>query len=370
MSRLIAIAAALLLAAAAQAWDAHGHRTITYLALDGLPADMPGFLRELDVRHQVAFQSNEVDRWRGSKYPVLAHENNQDHYLDLDLLDQFGLTVATLPPLRNEYLRALIIAKHEHPERIDPYDASRDPDRSKEWPGALPYAIVEHWAKLQMSFQTLRVLEKLDDPQRQHQLAQARANVITEMGYLSHFVGDAAQPLHTTKHHHGWVGPNPHSYTTEKSFHSYIDGGCIDKHGLTYAVLRPLQKYEVRINPRDPWKDTLEYIEDSFELVEPLYRLQRSGELDQEAGRAFLCERLTTAADMLRAMYVAAWISSAPDLKAEEDFKRYNNFKPQLLPTEIRPAAGPGAAAGNRSPAAQPAAAAPAPVTPAAGKGD
>ena len=31
---------------AAWAWNAHGHRTITYLALDTLPAEVPAWMRD------------------------------------------------------------------------------------------------------------------------------------------------------------------------------------------------------------------------------------------------------------------------------------------------------------------------------------
>ena len=56
------------------------------------------------------------------------------------------------------------------------------------------------------------------------EISNAQANVIYRMGILSHFVGDASQPLHTTKHYNGWVGNNPKQYTTRRSFHSWIDG--------------------------------------------------------------------------------------------------------------------------------------------------
>ena len=45
------------------------------------------------------------------------------------------------------------------------------------------------------------------------------------MGVMGHYVGDATQPLHTTKHYNGWVGDNPEGYTTSRKIHSWIDGG-------------------------------------------------------------------------------------------------------------------------------------------------
>lgn len=327
-------------ASPASAWDAHGHRTITYLALDGLPSDFPAWAHESPGRHQVAYQSNEADRWRGSRMDYLAHENSPDHYLDVDLLEPFGLTLAKLPKLRYEYLRALVLAKHEHPDTVPPYDAAGDRARTKEWPGLLPYAIVEHYAKLQSSFQTVRILEKLNDPARQHQLAQARANAIYHMGVLGHFVGDAAQPLHTTKHFNGWVGANPNEYTTSNKFHAFIDGDVLDVHGLTYATMRDPMRYDRRVDPRDPWNDALALIGRSFDQVEPLYKLERDRELTQAPGKELIRTQLSDAAATLAAFYRAAWISSAPDEKAIRDFLRFNNFKPELLPEHGQPVTG------------------------------
>lgn len=355
------------MASAARAWDAHGHRTITYLALDGLPADFPTWAREAPGRHQVAYQSNEADRWRGSRMDCLAHENSPDHYVDVDLLAPFGLSLAQLPRLRYEYVRALVLAKHLHPEHAPQYDAASDRARTKEWPGFLPYAIVEHYAKLQSSFQTVRILEKLDDPARRPQLAQAQANCIYHMGVLSHFVGDAAQPLHTTKHFNGWAGANPNEYTTSNKFHAFIDGDVLDVHELTYATLREHMRYERRVEARDPWDDALALIGRSFEQVEPLYRLDRDGELRQAPGKELIRTQLCDAAATLAAFYRAAWISSAPDEKAIRDFLRFNNFKPELLPDQGRPATNERAGSTERTPAGTNGtpATAPVPVAPA-----
>jgi hypothetical protein len=330
-----AAAAVLLVLTAASgvlAWSAHGHRAITYLALDGLPTDAPDWLRDPSIRHRIADQSNEPDRWRGTPTPPLAHENDPDHYIDIEDLAQFGLTLPTVSPYRYEYLRDMAIAKQTHPESVAPYDSAADKDHTREWPGFLPHAITEHYAKLRACFNTYRILAELNDPVRADQLEQARQNCIFEMGILSHFVADASQPLHTTKHHHGWVGDNPNGYTTDRGFHAYIDSGVVELHGYTAESLRPLVRFTATVDADNPWQDTLQYINRSFELVQPLYRLKRDGDLEKAAGKAFIAERLTDAASMLAALYSAAWTSSAPDERQIQAWVRYNNFKPELLP--------------------------------------
>ncbi len=316
----------------ALAWSAHGHRTITYLALEGLPADAPEWLRDASNRNRIADQSNEPDRWRGLQANTLAHENGPDHYIDVEDLAKFGLTLETVSPFRYDYMRDLAVALHTHPEAGEGYDPAKDRDHTKLWPGFLPHAIQEHYNKLRCSFNTLRILESLNDPKREDQLKMARENCIQQMGLLSHFVGDAAQPLHTTTHHHGWVGDNPNNYTREGGIHSYIDGTIVDLHAITVESLRPSIKYTITLDAKDPWKDVLIYIRRSFDQVEPLYRLEKSGDLPKEPGKAMITERLTDAGAMLGALYSAAWTSSAPTEQEVHAWVRFNNFKPDVLP--------------------------------------
>lgn len=335
----------------AWAWNAHGHRTITYLALDTLSDTLPAWTRDPEVRRRIADAANEPDRYRGWRAPALVHENEPDHYIDIDILPQFGLTLDTLPTLRGEYLRALAVAKHVHPEQVAPYDAEKDPNRTKEWPGALPYAIAEHYAKLQHCFNLVRILEQVNDPQRNWQLEQARANVVYEMGMLSHFVGDAAQPLHTTHNYNGWIGDNPNGYTTSNKFHSYIDGGVLEHHGLTYEALRPRLQPVLRVNARDPWRDALDEIRRAHEHVETLYQMEKDGRLKEEPGKDLISVQLLDAADMLGALYAAAWAASAPNEKQLADFQFYNELKLERMPADPRPVARPAAS----RPASEPA---------------
>lgn len=316
---------AVFLASASVAWDAYGHRTIAYLALKGLPREAPAWLRSQETADRVAFQSNECDRWKGWPRDTLHHINKPDHYLDVELLENFGLTLETIPRLRREYVRAMAISKHVHPEMAGPYDAKRDPARTQEWPGFALHAIDENYAKLQATFNEIRILEHLNDPRRATQLRQARENAIFHMGLLAHFVADVAQPLHTTKHHNGWVGDNPNGYVTERGIHHAIDSAPASL-GLTVESLAPLVKYDAEPDAADPWDDVMEYLRRSHALVETVYRLERDGELDKEPGRKLIEQRVCDAASMLSALFWGAWTSSEPTEKQIADWVRYNNF--------------------------------------------
>jgi hypothetical protein len=310
----------------ALAWNSAGHRAVTRLALDGLKPDLPSWIHEAETSARIAEESCEPDRWRGLKMPAIGHEANPEHYIDAEDLEQYGLSLSGLPKYRYDYVKTMVAAKIQHPERLRPYDAAADKEHSKEWPGFLPWAIQEHYEKLASSFNTLRILEGLNDPARAAALAQARENVIHEMGILSHFVGDGAQPLHMTRHHHGWVGDNPQQYTTDFGFHAYIDGTVLQIHGLTYETLKDKVKFDLTVPPRDPWPTSLEYLGRSFSQVEPLYRMQKDGSLEQAAGKAEIEGRLCDAASMLAALYNAAWEAGKPTDSQARDFVKFSEM--------------------------------------------
>lgn len=305
------------LAVPARAWDGHGHRLVTRIAMDGIALDplMPDWLKTPDATRRAEYQAVEPDRWRGQRTPALSHINNPDHYLDIEDLEPFGLTLETMPSLRSEYTRRLAVAKFEHPERFAHYDAALDPFKDKEFPGFVAHSILEHYAKLQSSFRTLRTMEAAGLEGRAAQLEQARSNVLYHIGVLSHFVADAAQPLHTTRHFNGWssLEPNPHGYTTSNRFHAYIDGGVVELHQIDYASLRPAANFDRCVHAGDPWNDIIEHLERSFAHVEDLYRMEKDGTLDQEPGKRLIEARLLDGSSMLYSLIRAAWETSEPD---------------------------------------------------------
>lgn len=316
---------------------------ITWLALDGLSAEAPAFLREPASRHMAAWQAAEPDRWRGVRSTYLRHENAPDHYIDIEDLANFGLTLETVNPLRMRFLADMAVARHVHPEgapgggEAKPYNPKFDPAGDQEWPGFALHSVMESHAKLISSFKTYRTLVKLNEPARQPQVEMAKANVLVQIGLLSHMVGDLAQPLHTTKHFNGWVGENPDGFTTAKTFHAYIDGGVLEHHGLSFAAVRPGQVYDAKIaDAMNPWPEVIEYVRRSHEQVRPLYAMEKSGALREAAGREMITTRLRDAGAMLAALLNAAWSASEISEKDVADFVRFDGFDPAQLPADAR----------------------------------
>ena len=191
----------------AGAWDYEGHHAVNELALASLPADFPAFALTPEARTRIAFLAGEADRWRNETSLkngtglALGHASGPDHYIDLEEIRLYGLTPATLPPLRYDFAADIARARAAHPERFPAIDPEKDADHTRELSGFLPWAITENYEKLQSGFATLAALEKFGGTPEE--IANTKQDIIYVMGVMGHYVGDAGQPLHTTMHHHG-----------------------------------------------------------------------------------------------------------------------------------------------------------------------
>jgi hypothetical protein len=228
-----------------------------------------------------------------------------------------------LPVFRYDFVAQLALARKAHPENFKAIDQAADADHTRELVGFLPWAIAENYAKLKSSFSYLATFDEDGTPQ---ELANAQADILYVMGVMGHYVGDAGQPLHTTIHHHGWVGDNPNHYTTNRTFHSWIDGGYFSKvHGVNLkdleAKLRPAQLVSIGGRPAKPeemFQAAMTFIEEQQKMVEPLYVLEKEGKLSGNGekgleGKAFLEGQLLKAGQMLGDVWFSAWQQAPPD---------------------------------------------------------
>lgn len=331
---LVVVAAALVVAALSSstcfAWDGSGHRQITRVALEGLDPTMPAWLRDHASVIAIADQAQTPDRWRSvssASVPQLKHLNDPDHYIDLEDLGDFGMELRTIPPLRYEFVKALTVARAKADFAGEPIDPKKDFAKTMEYPGFLPIATMEAYGKVVSAFKVVRSLEAMKDSSREAQIEAAKWNARINIGILSHYVGDAAQPLHTTKHHHGWKGENPNGYTTEYGIHKYIDGDILRLHNVTDEDVKAKSDFGRTISTAEVWNQSLEHIERSFKEVEPLYQLKKSGELEQAKGKDFIVSRLADASSQLSAILETAWIESAPTPKEVQDMKNFEGDK-------------------------------------------
>jgi hypothetical protein len=322
---LLATCLATLCAGSSQAWDYTGHRTVNQLALAALPADFPAFVHEPAAAERIAFLAGEPDRWRNVD-PWLKQPGPSwtDHFIDIEELPDAGLDPRTVSAFRYDFVVAFAAGRAAHPERFRPVDPAKDRDHTRAWPGFAPWAIAEWTQKLRSSFAYLKAFQEMGGTAEE--IANAQADIVYTMGILGHYVGDSAQPLHTTINYNGWYAANPHGYTTANTFHTWIDSGIIDKERITTAALKarmtPAEALPATTpaDGRDPiFVAAMDYILASHELVEPLYQMEKDGRLGavdkpvSPEGKAFIENRLVAGGSMLAKLWVTAWKSAPVD---------------------------------------------------------
>ena len=311
-------------APALHAWNYEGHRLVNELAMAGLPAEFPSFVRVPANAGRIAFLAGEPDRWKNSPDLPLRHENNPDHYLDLEQLEWAGLDLATLSPLRYEFALQFAAGRAAHPARFPAIDPEKNADHTREWPGFLPWSITEGFDKLKSAFSYLNAYRKFGGTPEE--IANAQANIVYLMGVMGHFVGDGAQPLHDTVHHNGWVGDNPRGFTTNPQFHAWIDGGFIARVGINYPGLAPRARPARLLDtmPKPGERDALfavvcGYLQTQNGRVASLYEIEKTGQLKADGtpgstdGRGFIEEQLLRGGEMLASLWLTAWRTAPVD---------------------------------------------------------
>lgn len=308
----------------ALAWDYSVHRLVNELALASLPTNFPAFVRTPESIERIAFLSGEADRWRNTSDLALKHVNGPDHYIDIEDLQIYGLVPEELPSLRYDFVGLLGGERTRHPEPWMHLNDDNNRDHTKELCGLLPWSIAESFSRLKSCFSYLKTYEQGGGTPEE--IANARQNIVYVMGVMGHYVGDAAQPLHTTKHYNGWVGKNPNSYTTNRSFHSWIDGGFWSHTGVPQVerlndqlrTARPLVVDGATPAPDQVFPAVIRFVMAQHKQVEPLYLLHQNGNLTpgsetEELGKAFLQNQVIVGAQMLGDLWVTAWEQAPTD---------------------------------------------------------
>lgn len=305
--KVLALAAALAApAGSALAWGASGHRLVGVLGAQGLPSDMPAFLRTPDAVAAIGEYAREPDRSKGSG-KIHDHDRDAAHFLDID--DQglmYGgpkFAVETLPPTRADYETALrLVGK-------DSWQA-----------GYLPYAIIDGYQQLVKDFTYWRILvaaekQTTDATRKAYYAADLKRReelLIRDLGVWAHYVGDASQPLHLSVHYNGWGDyPNPNGYTQSRATHFNFEGPLAKAAGDEAQVRALMPAYKdcaCSIETR-----VVGYLTDTWKQTEPLYALEKTGGMVETdpRGRAMAQTRLAVAAAALRDLTTDAWKDSA-----------------------------------------------------------
>jgi hypothetical protein len=256
------------------AWGPAGHSIVARAAL-AASDELPSWFRE--AADAIADLADAPDRWRGEEGEVPAlGALRPDHFFDLDLWGEERLPVDRWAYVERARLRRL------RPEAI----------------GFLPFAIQEQYGIL---------LGALRDARGKRPGAQVAALVAA--GTLAHLAGDASVPLHASRHHHGWIGPNPAGFTRLGEVHHWFESELVAGVEVAEVHVAP----EARHIPRSVPAAVEAALADSLAQVPRLYELERRArvEHDDAGARALVRERLGAGATLLARLWRTAWVRSA-----------------------------------------------------------
>ena len=207
------------------------------------------------------------------------------------------------------------------PDTREDYDSALHLNGTNEYKvGFLPYSIIDGWQQLQRDFAYWRA-DSAKERTASSKTEQAwftkdrelrELIIIRDLGYWSHFVADASQPMHVSIHDDGWGDyPNPHGYTTIKGIHAKFEGAFIANYVHPEDVikkLRPTKDCMCSIQTR-----TMAYLRETHSQLLPLLELDKVGAFSESTseGKDFAVSRLASAVSELRDMIISAWRTSA-----------------------------------------------------------
>lgn len=271
-------------------WGDEGHRLINKTAAAVIPADMPAFFKA--GADKIIYNGPEPDRWREKVEPSLKNAQEPDHYIDFERVADIG----EFPRGRYDFIRWAYSKRLRTTDRSDDYLPERI--------GFQPYITAEVYERLKVAFRQYRALKAVGKP-----TDAVENDALFYAGWLGHYVGDGANPLHTTVQYNGWVGPNPNGYSTAK-IHSPVESDFVNKN---LAKIDPAGMVKSPSAIADPFQQYIQYLKDSFALVEPLYQIEKRGGFSDpgsDEARRFIRGRFVAASQELVNLWYTAWVES------------------------------------------------------------
>jgi hypothetical protein len=294
----LTLAAALLAPSAPLlAWGATAHRVINRTAVRTLPDEVPAFVKaQIDW---IGVRSITPDSWRIATEPFLKIDEDPNHGW---FREQFAF-MRTIPRSRYEF----VIALYDEYLRLKNTDPARATLTNVRWTGTLPYAAVETYERIKVAMRGYRASLAAKQETRFLELDTA-----FYIGWLGHYIGDGAMPLHTSVHHDGWQGENPKNYTREPRVHGRFESQFVDLIALQESDI--IGRVPAARRLPDPFDAILEHLDRSHTRVERVYQLDQAKAFEDAAnaaGRELVYTCTGEAAAVLRDLVYTAWLESA-----------------------------------------------------------
>jgi hypothetical protein len=300
------------------AWGLRGHTVANLAAVEGIPENGPAFLKAQEA--YIGHLGTIPDTWRSYTEPYLRISEDANHGWYTEGFD----FIPDPPHSRTEFILRV----------YDEYlkKKSADPERAKllniRYTGLQAYSIMEGYERMKAGMRLYRgaataanrgsvgpsfaaVSPLFSDPaQVKQMLAQ---DIAFYMGWVGHYVADAAQPLHNSIHHDGWSGDNPKGYTRDTNIHGRFETMYVDLIQTTAPDVVKYMRKDAR-HLEDVWKAVLDHSLEARDSVEEVYRLDLKGAFqkkDDTEARELVYKRLASGAGFLRDLAYTAWVESA-----------------------------------------------------------
>ena len=314
----VLLAGSALGASPAWSWGHTGHVNIATAAILSLPAEVPAFVHTATAARMIGELGAEADVSKSSgdaatpNSDVHDFERDPGHFVDLDdngnVLGLAGLPISGLLAPgngRRDFDTALRAASNNTHTQYDGY---------------LPYNMVDQWQQVRKDFAYIRAFtaaannpatSAVDRSYFQYELSVRQALTLRDIGYWSHFVGDASQPLHVSIHFNGWGNfPNPNNFT-QQPIHARFEGAFVKNFTNINDILAEMGPY-VPCNCAGIEGRVKSYLAATLSQVVPLYQVAGTDlyQTAQPAEIDFVVARLAAGAMELRDEIVDAWRSS------------------------------------------------------------
>jgi len=316
------------------AWGVRGHTVANLAAVEGIPQDGPAFLRA--QKAYIGHLGTIPDTWRSPSEPYLRISEDANHGWYTEGFD----FIPDPPHSRIEFTLRV----------YDEYlkTRSKDPERAKllniRYTGLQAYSMIEGYERMKAGMRLYRNVSNPEGPNRPNlgsiyaaispllrdpaQVKQMLANDIAfYLGWVGHYVADAAQPLHNSIHHDGWSGVDPKGYTRDPMIHGRFESQYLDLIGVTEEDVVKYMRPEPRLLD-NVWKAVLDHSLEARGFTEDVYRLDLRGAFvkkDDAEARELVCKRLAAGAGFLRDLAYTAWVESAKPVTRTESIDQPQN---------------------------------------------
>jgi hypothetical protein len=364
----------LLLASPAFSWGERGHDLVTRAAVRILIAqDQKSKSESSEMTFSAPFQKREHMLGHLANVPdilwrdlgkEIEEQNAPTHYIDLEYLsaepsiDKIPTTVAAAEKQMAALCAAVPDPKENH-AYVCPLEGNGSPSINAA--GSAPWRVQQFFNLMKKTFAAIKTEQQTSKATKVS--ATLGNQALLYAGLMSHFVGDLAQPLHTTRDYNGWE-------RQAAGLHSFFETQIIDAFDFTLDgdVLRaalqnhPVQKLAAafpkkrrQVMMRDPFAISVALALDSFGHVSELLNLDKKVALTKPSSidakgvkfyaerrpsvnvaksfRSLAVNRLAIGADTTAYLWYLAWEEGGkPDMS---DFFSFEYaFKPDFIPPD------------------------------------